>query len=424
MMVRFSEWGLPNPPHIVFGNKDTVADFFRYWSENRYTLGFDIDGVVVKINDLAIREKAGYTSKAPKGAVAWKFPASEAITELKSVEASLGRTGVITPVANLSPINIGGVLVKRATLHNYKEIERLDVMIGDHVKVIRAGDVIPKIIESMKEKRSGTEMRIDIPDRCPSCGSVLVQEDIFLRCGNNTCEGKQYEQLLYFVSKDGMDIEYFGPELIRRLYDAKKISSPADIFAIRKTDLLELDRMGDILADKIISSIDARRKIELFRLIRSLGIRNVGDHVAKILSRNLMSYDKVCTASVEEMKSIHEIGPGVADSVRKYFDDQANTVMINQMLRNGVEILPDESGKDTAGKFSGMTFVFTGSLSRFTREEGESIVEDLGGRASSSVSKKTSYVVAGDNAGSKLDKAKSLGITVLSEDEFADMVEM
>jgi len=182
--------------------------------------------------------------------------------------------------------------------------------------------------------------------------------------------------------------------------------------------------MGDILADKIIASIDARRKIELFRLIRSLGIRNVGDHVAKILSRNLMSYDKICMASVDEMKSIHEIGPGVADSVRKYFDDQVNTVMIDQMVRNGVEILPDESGKDTAGKFSGMTFVFTGSLSRFTREEGESIVEDLGGRASSSVSKKTSYVVAGENAGSKLDKAQSLGITVLSEDEFADMVEM
>ncbi|HNX59983.1 MAG TPA: NAD-dependent DNA ligase LigA, partial [Spirochaetota bacterium] len=338
LMDRFVEWGIPNPPHIAFGDRNDVAEFYRYWNENRYTLGFDIDGVVLKINDLSIRESAGFTSKAPRGAVAWKFPAREAITELMSVEASLGRTGVITPVANLSPINIGGVLVKRATLHNYREIERLNVMIGDHVKVIRAGDVIPKIVESMIDKRTGKETKIIVPDKCPSCGSDLIQEDIFLRCGNSSCEGKKYERLLYFVSKDGMDIEYFGPELVRRLYDANKISAPADIFAVKKEDLLELERMGDILAEKIIASIDARREVELFRFIRSLGIRNVGDHVAKILSRSFGSYNRLKNASTEELQSVHEIGPGGAESIRNFFDDAEQVMAAEKMFSYGVKV--------------------------------------------------------------------------------------
>ncbi|HEY1406949.1 MAG TPA: NAD-dependent DNA ligase LigA [Spirochaetota bacterium] len=422
MMKRFKDWGLPCPPHITYGSLDEVRTFFRTWNENRYTLGFDIDGVVVKINDFTLREKIGVTSKAPRWAVAWKFPAREGITQLLSVEAGLGRTGVVTPVANLMPINIGGVLVKRATLHNYKEIERLDVKVGDHVRIIRAGDVIPKIIAAMPEKRTGDEQAILPPDKCPSCKSSLVQEDIFYRCDNPKCEGKRYERLLYFVSKDGMDIEYFGPELVRRLYEKGKLNSPADIYALTKDDLLQMERMGDILADKIIASIDARRHIELFRFIRSLGTRNVGDHVAKLLAKGVGSLDRLFSITVDELQLVREIGPGVAESVRQFYDDPENRSMIESMLAHGLEIRTEEiSSEDVSGDFAGMTFVFTGSLERFTREEGELIVEKLGGRASSSVSKKTTYVVAGENAGSKLEKAKTLGVPVITEDEFAIM---
>jgi DNA ligase (NAD+) len=418
---RLRDWGLPVSPHAVFGGVDVVKKFYSGWFENRYTLGYDIDGIVVKLDDYSLREKMGITSKAPKWAIAWKFPAQEAVTELVSIEHSLGRTGVITPVANLKPINIGGVLVKRATLHNYKEIERLEVMIGDQVKIIRAGDVIPKIIETLKSHRSGKEVKIETPALCPSCSQQLKQEEIFLRCGNPQCVGKSYENLLFFVSKDGIDIEYFGPELVRRLYEKGAIKKPSDIFALKKEDLISLERMGDTLADKILASIEACRSIPLSRLLRALGIRNVGDHVARIISRHVGTIDNLYSKCSEDLQTIHEIGPGVADSVFDYFQNQDNRNMIGKMQEHGLRINPDDVISDES-PFAGLTFVFTGSLALYTREEAESLVESLGAKASSSVSKKTNFLVIGENAGSKLEKAKTLGLKIITEKDFASMI--
>ena len=415
-------FGLPLSDKAVFGGPDEVRAFYRNWMENRYTLGFDIDGAVIKLDDLSLRDELGVTSKAPRWAIAWKFPAQEAVTELLSVEHSLGRSGVLTPVANLRPINIGGVVVSRATLHNYKEIERLGVKVGDHVTVIRAGDVIPKITGVVEHVRTGTESAIETPSSCPSCGSTLVQEDIFLRCANQLCSGKQIEKLKYFVSKDAMDMEFVGPELIQRLHDAGKLDRVEQIFAVTKEDLMELDRMGELLADKVLQSIDARRKLPLSRFLRSMGIRSVGDHAAKLLARGVGSLDRFFSVTKDELTVIHEIGPTTADAVLEFFADPATREMTDAMRAHGV-VVEDESSMRAEGLFSGQTVVFTGSLRRITRDEAEALVERLGGRASGSVSKKTSLVVAGESAGSKLEKANALGVKVISEDEFFIMTE-
>lgn len=415
-------FGLPLSARAQFGGPDEVRAFYRNWMENRYTLGFDIDGAVIKLDDLALREELGVTSKAPRWATAWKFPAQEAVTELLSVEHSLGRSGVVTPVANLKPINIGGVVVSRATLHNYKEIERLGVKTGDHVTVIRAGDVIPKITGVVEHVRKGDEAAIDTPSQCPSCGSALVQEEIFLRCANQSCPGKQIEKLKYFVSKDAMDMEFVGPELIQRLHDAGKLDRVEQIFAVTKDDLMGLDRMGELLADKVLQSIDARRMLPLPQFLRSMGIRSVGDHVAKLLARGVGSLDRFFTITKDELTAIHEIGPTTADAVLEFFADPSTRDMIDAMRAHGV-VIEDESSVQAEGIFSGQTVVFTGSLVRITRGEAEALVERLGGRAAGSVSKKTSLVVAGENAGSKLEKAASLGVKVISEDEFFTMTE-
>ncbi|MGL4371014.1 MAG: NAD-dependent DNA ligase LigA, partial [Spirochaetota bacterium] len=415
MYEYLREMGLPLSEHVAFGGADAVRNFYSYWMENRYTLGYDIDGIVLKLDDFFLREDLGFTSKAPRWAAAWKFPAREAVTELLSVEHSLGRTGVITPVANLAPVNIGGVIVSRATLHNYREIERLGVKVGDHVIVIRAGDVIPKITGVHADTRSGAETDIPVPAACPVCASPLVQEDIYLRCGNTGCPGKKFEVLRFFVSKDAMDIEYFGPELIGRLIDAEKLSRISDIFALTKDDLLSLDRMGEILADKILASIDARRHIPLSHFLRALGIRNVGDHVAKVLARGVRTLDAFYSAARGDLTAIHEIGPGVADAVVEFFADRSSRDLIEAMKKNGV-VVSDEALRDAAATpVSGKTVVFTGSLVKMTRGEAEALVEKLGGRAASSVSKKTDLVVAGESAGSKRDKALALGVRVLSE---------
>ena len=415
-------FALPVSDKAVFGGPDDMKAFYQYWMKNRYTLGFDIDGVVLKLDEFALRDDLGVTSKAPRWAIAWKFPAQEAVTELVSVEHSLGRSGVVTPVANLTPINIGGVVVSRATLHNYKEIERLGVKIGDQVTVIRAGDVIPKITGAIISSRSGAESDIEVPSRCPSCGSELVQEDIFLRCASGSCPGKLLEKLKFFVSKDAMDIEFVGPELIQRLHESGKLDSIADLYAVTKDDLLSLDRMGEMLADKVLQSIDGRRRIPLSHFLRAMGIRNVGDHIAKVLARGVVSLDAFGSVTAESLMAIHEIGPGVADAVIEFFSEPRNTDMIERMKSLGL-VVDNESDSSIDGILSGKSVVFTGSLVHMTREEAELIVERLGGRASGSVSKKTGFVVAGDNAGSKLEKARALGVSVLTEDQFLAMTE-
>ncbi len=418
LFTRLPALGIPVSPRAAVGTVEKIKEYYGYWLENRHTLDFDIDGVVIKVNDFALRDRMGVTSKAPRWSVAWKFPAREAVTGLESVDFQVGRTGIITPVANLHPINIGGVIVKRATLHNFKEIGRLDVRIGDRVKIIRAGDVIPKVIEVVRHDGEARGAGIIPPKQCPSCGEDLRQEDIYLRCVNPSCESKRLEVLKFFVSRDGMDIEFFGPELVARLYDAGRLNTIADFYKITKDILMGLDRMGDRLADKVLDSINARRRVPLSRFLQSLGIRNVGNHVASVIAARVRSLDRLCGMSADELMEIHEVGPGVAESVHGFFHDAANRELIDDMLGSGLVVEEEEAAAPTDSPVSGKTFVVTGTLSRYSRQEAEEIIKKLGGRAAGSVSGKTDYVVTGESPGSKLDKARSLGVKVLSEEEF------
>jgi len=416
----FKALGLPAPHYYKVGSLKEVKNFYMHWMENRYTLDYDIDGVVVKINRFDVRDTMGSTSKAPRWAIAWKFPAREAITVLKSVDYQVGRTGLVTPVANLEPINIGGVLVKRATLHNFQEVKRLDIKIGDVVKVIRAGDVIPKVVEVLKDKRQDV-VEIVTPEKCPVCNFSLQHEDIYIRCVNPTCPAKEYETLCFFVSKDGMDIEYVGPELLKRLYEQKKIKTIADIYALTRDDLLQVERMGDKIVDKILDSIKQRRKVSLSHFLRALGIRNVGEHIAKVIARHVRSLDKLQELSPQELMRIPEVGPGVAQSVYDFFHNKESLEIIKKMLDNGVTVHEEVVEEVSENPFKGKTVVFTGTLKSMSRQEAESLIESLGGKASGSVSKKTDFVVAGQEAGSKLEKAQTLNVRILSEEEFLKM---
>lgn len=419
VMEMLRELGLPVSDRLEKGKGERVLEFFRYWRENRHTLDYDIDGIVIKVDSIPGRQELGETSKAPRWAMAWKFEAEEAITKLESVEHQVGRTGIVTPVANLEPVTIGGVVVRRATLHNYDEIKRLDVAPGDRVRVIRAGDVIPKIIEATERADRSKRESVEPPRDCPSCGSHLHREDVYVRCLNASCPAVVFESLKFFVSKSGMDIENFGPELIVRLREKGKLDNIADIYRITKDDLLELERMGDKLAEKIIRNIDRRRDVELNRFLGSLGIPNVGDYMAGLLAKHFTSLDRLMEASREELNSIYEVGPGVARSVYDFFHNEENKKLIRSLLDEGV-IVREEKVK--GGKaFQGLTFVFTGTMESMERSEAEEKVRSEGGRATGSVSSKTDYVVAGESPGSKERKARDLGVPVISEEEFLRM---
>ena len=422
MFAYFREAGLPVSEHRGTGDIESVIGFYRRWMENRHELDFDIDGVVVKIDDFSLRDRLGVTSKAPRWATAWKFPAREAITVLLSVDCQIGRTGLVTPVANLHPINIGGVLVKRATLHNFDEVERLGIMIGDSIKVIRAGDVIPKVVQVLEDRRPFNAEHVRPPERCPSCNSVLRKEEIYIRCVNDQCEGKRLEVLKFFVSKDAMDMEFFGPELVQRLYRAGKVNSPADIFKLKAEDLLQVERMGEKIAEKILDSINKRKVISLAFLLRSLGIRNVGDHLAKVIARGAGTLERLSRMGVEELMSMNEVGPGVAESVYAFFRNPGNASMIQDMMKAGVRIAEEAPGDESRPEISGKTFVVTGTLKRYSRKEAEDLIEKAGGRASGSVSKKTDYIVAGESPGSKFERGRELGVTILTEEDFMKMV--
>jgi DNA ligase (NAD+) len=420
VMEMLRDLGLPLSDTMEKGKAARVVEFFRYWKENRHTLDYDIDGIVIKVDDIPGRQELGETSKAPRWAMAWKFEAEEAITRLESVEHQVGRTGIVTPVANLDPVTIGGVVVQRATLHNYDEIKRLDVAPGDRVRVIRAGDVIPKITGVTERADSSKRIPVKPPEKCPSCESPLHREEVYIRCLNASCPAVVFESLKFFVSKSGMDIENFGPELILRLREKGKLDNIADIYRITRDDLLELERMGDRLADKIIRNIDRRRDVDLSRFLRSLGIPNVGEYMAGLLAKQFMSLDRVMEASRDDLNSIHEVGPGVARSVYEFFHNQENRRLIRSLREEGV-LVREEKGREGEA-LRGLTFVLTGTLESMERSEAEEKIRSEGGRATGSVSSKTDYVVAGDSPGSKEKKARDLGVPVIGEEEFLRMI--
>ena len=419
-------WGLPVNPNIeVFEGIQPVVEYFRKWEKNREKLPYDIDGVVIKVNHLAYRDLLGIRSRSPRWAIAGKFKAQQATTVVEDIEASVGRTGAVTPVAHLKPTNVGGVMVSRATLHNQDEIDRKDVRIGDTVLIQRAGDVIPKVVKVDLDKRPRETGRYVLPSRCPVCGGEVARPagEAVARCQNVACPAQLKGRIAHFASKRAMDIEGLGTKLIDQLVDTGLLLSFADIYTLKKEDVASLERMADKSAQNLMDAIETRRKTTLARFLYGMGIRNVGEHLAQVLARRFQTLDSLMEADFDHLEIIDEVGPIVAESVVRFFESNENRRVIEQCLDGGVELTVPEKEEQVPRLLANKTLVFTGALEKVTRHEAQDLVEKLGGHAAGSVSKKTDYVVAGPGARSKLKRAQELGIPILSEEEFLRMVE-
>jgi DNA ligase (NAD+) len=415
--------GFPINPHVrqVKGVNDLIA-YYREMTADRDQLPYEIDGVVVKVDSFELQRELGEKSRSPRWAIAWKFPPRQAVTVIEDILPQVGRTGVITPTAHLKPVEVSGVTVSRATLHNWEEMERKDIRIGDTVVVERAGDVIPAVVKVIAEKRTGMEKPLPIPSSCPVCGSevVKISGEVAVRCLGLSCPAQIMESIIHFASRRAMDIDGLGEKYIEQLLRLGLVKNVADLYYLATDDFMQFERMGDKLAENLLNAIQSSKERELARLIYALGIRHVGEHTAKLLASAFGSIDNFIRASVEELLAIREVGPQVAQSIRSFFHNPENLLVVERLLAAGVT--PTVEEKRVGGKFTGKTFVFTGALTRFTRDEAKRMVENAGGHAAGSVSKKTDFVVAGEEAGSKLDKARALGVTVLSEEEFLEML--
>jgi len=402
---------------------DAVIDTFNQLQERRDTLPFEIDGVVVKVNDMALQDELGMVSRSPRWAIALKFPPRQAQTIVEEIGLQVGRTGAITPVAHLKPVVVSGVTVSRASLHNWDEIERLDIRAGDHVIVERAGDVIPDVVKVLTDKRTGKERQIPLPTNCPECNGPVLKKtgEVVPRCNNPHCPAQTIESMKHFVSRDAMDIESLGEKQLLQLLAAGKIRDVADLYLLSKDDMFAMDRMGDTLAEKLLHSIESSKTRPLSRLLYGLGIRHVGRNTARILARRFASLEELSSCTIEQLLAIHEIGDKVAQSIGDFFSNSDKIDLVRKLQQAGVKP-QGEVVVQQDGPLTGKTFVITGTLSKWSRKEAEELVEKAGGRASGSVSKKTDYVLAGENAGSKLDKAEKLGIEILDEARFAEMI--
>lgn len=400
-----------------------VEDFCRDWEEKRHTLPFEIDGVVVKVNELSQQNLLGFTSKAPRWAIAYKFPAEQQVTQLLDIEVSVGRTGALTPVAILKPVRVAGSTVSRATLHNEDEIKRKDIRIGDWVVVQKAGDVIPEVVASVARRRSGEEKFFQMPKACPVCGSEVVRPkgEAVARCtGGIYCPAQVFEHLLHWGRRGSMDIDGLGPEVVRDLLEKGLVKNVASLYKLSRDDLLKVEHFKEKSADNLFQAIQKSKKRPLSRLLFALGIRHVGSHLATVLAERFKSLDRLKNATYEELIEIPEVGPKVAESVITFFRQPHNLEVIEELEKAGLKMEEERETKES--KLDGLTFVFTGALKSFSREEAKELVESLGGGVSSNVSSRTSYVVVGEEPGSKLEKAKKLGIPLLTETEFIRMV--
>lgn len=420
------KWGLPvNPESHLCRGIDQVTEVYHDLEARRESLPCDIDGLVVKVNDFDLQRELGERSRSPRWAIAGKFKARQVTTIVEDIEASVGRTGAVTPVAHLRPVNVGGVTVSRATLHNQDEVNRKDVRIGDTVLIQRAGEVIPEVVKVIAEKRPPGTKPYRLPTTCPVCGHEVYRppDEAVARCVNLACPAQVQGRFEHFVSKGAMDIDGLGEKLVAQLVAAGKVSSVADIYHLAYDDLVDLERMGPKSTENLLAAIEASKETTFARLIYALGIRNVGEHVARVLERAFNgSVERLLATTGEELEAIHEVGPIVADGIVRFIRDESNVGVIHAILEAGVRVAPPETAEAAPELLRGQTFVFTGTLEHITRQEAEALVERLGGRAASSVSKKTSYVVAGPRAGSKQEKAKALGVEVLTEEEFLEMV--
>jgi DNA ligase (NAD+) len=401
---------------------EEVLEFHRELDDLREKLPYEIDGVVIKVNSLRLQETLGTIARSPRWALAFKFKPQEVTTVIRDIVVNVGRTGALTPTAVMDPVRVGGVVVSRATLHNQDEVEKKDVRIGDTVVVQRAGDVIPEVVRVLPEKRTGKEKKFHIPEKCPVCGSEVFRPEgeAVARCTGIACPAQLKETIIHFASRGAMNIDGLGEKIIEQLVDRGLVKDYADLYSLTLKDLLTLERMGEKLGGNILAAIERSKKTTQDRLIYALGIRHVGEHTAKLLSREFSDLDELSKASVERLMTIHEIGPQVALSIFKFFQQKGNQRVLQKLKGHGVEYPSRPQARSK--KWAGQTFVFTGTLRIMGREEAESKVESMGGRVSSSVSKKTNFVVVGEDPGSKYEKAQALGVKIITEDEFLKML--
>lgn len=414
--------GIPINPEIRLCNgTDEVLDFYRDIQNKRSSLGYDIDGTVLKINDITLQEKLGFISKAPRWAIAYKFPAQEELTRLNDVEFQVGRTGAITPVAKLEPVFVAGVTVSNATLHNGDEIERLDIAIGDTVVIRRAGDVIPQIIGVLHDRRPADARPIIFPKTCPVCDSAIVriEGEAVARCtGGLFCAAQRKEALKHFVSRKAMDIDGVGGKLIEQLVDRELVHTPADLFKLDLTTLTRLERMGTKSAENALASLEKAKNTTLARFIFALGIREVGEATALNLANHFKTLEALQNADLEALQQVPDVGEVVANRILAFWHEPHNVAVVNDLIAQGVHWETVETKEVTENRFKGKTVVLTGTLTQMGRNEAKTLLQDMGAKVSGSVSAKTDFVIAGDAAGSKLTKAQELGVTVLTEEEF------
>ena len=418
------QWGLRVNANVkLCRNLDEVFEFCNAFVDRREKLDYEIDGVVVKVNSFSQQEILGETSKSPRWAIAYKYPAKQATTEIINIIPQVGRTGVITPVAELNPVECSGVTIKHATLHNFDEIKRLGVKIGDRVILERAGDVIPKVVKVVVSVRSGKEKEFKVPKKCPACSSTVVkekEEDVAYRCVNAACPAQLEKSLIHFASRSAMDIEGMGEAVVKQLVREKKVSDFAGIYSLKREDLLTLELFKDKKADNLIAAIANSKKRPLSRLIFALGIRGVGEKAAYLLAQNFGTLQSLSAAKKADIEAMHEFGPEISCSVAEFFKNPENKKLIAGLKAAQLN-MADPKAKKT-NLFSGKTFVFTGELLKFSRVQAKQAIRRLGGNCAGSVSKNTAFVVAGRNPGSKLDKARKLGVKIINEKEFMEMI--
>ena len=414
-----------NPARQTVETVEEMLAFIEKWGQNRPDLPYEIDGIVIKVDDLALREKMGTTAKSPRWAIAYKFPAEEAVTRLVDITLNVGRTGVVTPTAVLEPVSLAGTTVQRASLHNEDLIHEKDIRINDYVMVRKAGDIIPEVVGVLTEKRTGEERSFSMPKHCPECESELVrlEGEVALRCINPKCPAQTREGIIHFVSRGAMNIEGLGEKVVTQLFNHGLVRSIADLYYLKKEDLLALERMGEKSAGNLLEAIEESKKNSLERLLFGLGIRFVGAKGAKILAQHFGHMDNLMKAGAEELVSLDEIGPKMADSVVTYMEMPEVREMIGRLKEAGVNMeykgpAVESQPSDTASSFAGKTIVITGTLQKMSRKEATELLETLGANVTGSVSKKTDLLIAGEKAGSKLDKAKKLDVTIWDEETF------
>ncbi|UCC22419.1 MAG: NAD-dependent DNA ligase LigA [Planctomycetota bacterium] len=423
ILQRFKKLGLPVNPNIKkAADIDRVIDICLGWSEKKQRLDYQIDGMVVKVNRFDQRDILGATGRAPRWCISYKFPAEQAETTVISIDVQVGKSGILTPVANLTPVQLAGTTVKRASLHNFDELNRLDVRCGDTVLIEKAGEIIPQVLQVNKKSRPPGTVPFKVPKKCPNCGSDVRKDPdgVYIRCVNRDCTGQLKERLKYFAGRGQMDIEHLGSALIDQLVDNGLVKNFADIYTLKAGQLAGLERMAEKSARNVVNAVEKSKAQPLWRLIAALGIRHIGGQSAQILAEHFGSLDALMQAGQQTLEDIDQIGPTMAESLYDYFHNDKNVAVVRRL--NSLGVKPKQPKVKRSDKLAGKTIVVTGSLEKFTRQQAEYTIRQAGGKPSSSVSKKTDFVLAGKEPGSKLDKARRLGVTVINEKQFMDML--